>query len=165
MLNFSEIDFSDAQYVESVLNKILGKCTVSCEEYSYDCKRDFKKWVDENIVENQGNRIYGAYIVKCRSNGEVLYIGKGGTVEGGNDFKLEEQDVVRRLKNVRGKGKKADEWINELCQECCNDGLYILVVKINSPSETKIAPAFIEGLLLQAFLKVNGRLPKYNKGF
>ena len=99
---------------------------------------------------------YGAYVVRTRKNGEILYIGKGGTLLQEGDFK--EQDLIGRLTKRRGK-ISANEWFSELCRKI---GPIEIEYFILSKGE---APAFIEAALLQAYFNEYGHLPIENKSF
>jgi hypothetical protein len=102
-------------------------------------------------------KFYGVYVVRQRDTGEVLYIGKGGTLGEKGCFK--DQDVFRRLKNVKsekGHYVSADCWFGNLVRERGP-------IRIDCFSLTPArSPAFIEAALLQAYLNTYKRLPYKN---
>lgn len=103
---------------------------------------------------NGGGKIYGIYIIRKRDTKEVLYIGKGGTLDGQGKFKG--QDMPGRLQNVRGNDIGADRWFRELVQE--RGALLVEYLVLEAP----IAPAYIEASLLQAYLAEHKSLPPKN---
>lgn len=104
---------------------------------------------------NVDKRVYGVHIVRQRNTEEVLYIGKGGTVDGQGQFKG--QDVPGRLGNVKESRIRATEWFRQFLQERGTLVVEYLVV------EPPFAPAYIEATLLQAYLAEHKRLPPKNR--
>jgi len=98
---------------------------------------------------------YGVYVVRQRDTQEVLYIGKGGTINLQGQFKG--QDVPRRLKNVKGGDIFADKWFGDLLQE---KGPLIIEYIFLPKSKS---PAFVEAALIQAYLNEHHRLPYKNR--
>jgi hypothetical protein len=101
---------------------------------------------------------HGVYIVRQKSTEQVLYIGKGGAIIQQGIFK--EQDVPRRLKNVKGGDEIADHWFGDLLEE---QGA--LVIEYVLLGKSPISPSFTEALLLQAYFNEKGCLPIRNKVF
>ena len=83
---------------------------------------------------------YGVYIVRQRDNQEVLYVGKGGTVNSQGQFKG--QDVPRRIKNVKAGDIPSNKWFSNLLQE---KGALIIEYIFLPISKS---PAFVETMLL-----------------
>ncbi len=113
------------------------------------------------VVREHFNRLgiyhlYGVYIVRARKDGEILYIGKAGTLTQKGDFKG--QDLVRRLTNIRGK-VRANMWFSDLCRKF---GPIEIEYFILSKRE---APALVEAMLLQGYFNESGHLPRENKSF
>jgi len=101
---------------------------------------------------------YGVYVVTAASSGQVLYVGKAGTVA--SDGKFKAQDIPGRLTAERANKTSSDRWFAEVCsQEGALKIEYVVLPNI------QLAPATAEALLLQAFLIEHHCLPKYNKGF
>lgn len=98
---------------------------------------------------------YGVYIVRQKDTQEVLYIGKGGTIDSQEQFK--DQDIPERLKNVKVDSVSANEWFRNLIQE--KGPLAIEYIFLSS----SLSPAFVEASLLQAYLNQHHRLPYKNK--
>ena len=98
---------------------------------------------------------YGVYIVRQRDTREVLYIGKGGTVDSQGQFKG--QDVPGRLKNVKGSNVKADKWFLDLLQKKGPLIIEYIFLPISR------SPAFVETILLQEYLNEHHHLPYKNK--
>ena len=98
---------------------------------------------------------YGIYVVRRGDTGEILYIGKSGTIDSQGQFKG--QDIPQRLKNVKERDVSADKWFQELVQEKGQ-----LVIEYFFLSKSK-SPALVEAALLQAYLNEHDRLPYKNK--
>jgi hypothetical protein len=108
--------------------------------------------VNQHFQDVKRQERYGVYIVRCRDTGEVLYIGKSGTVKHGS---FKEQDIRGRLTNRR-KGISSVQWFRDLAEKGA------LVVEYVFLAATPLSPAFVEALLLQAYLNEHGRLPNCN---
>ncbi len=98
---------------------------------------------------------YGVYLVRQQANGEVLYIGKSGTIKQNGSFKG--QDIPGRLKNVKGNAT-ANQWFTSLVEEKGP-----LTVEYVFLTGTPKSPALMEAVLLQAHLNEHGFLPYRNK--
>jgi hypothetical protein len=101
--------------------------------------------------------IYGIYIIRQETTGEVLYIGKSGTLVNWGEFKG--QDLPKRLKNTKGE-LSSNAWFRNLLEERGT-----LIVEYLIISKQPYSPTFVESLLLQAFLNDNGHLPYRNNAF
>ena len=100
---------------------------------------------------------YGVYIIRQRDSSIILYIGRGGVINKQGHFK--KQNIPNRLKNVRNKNIKSNDWFRELYQE--KEALLIEYIILPS----SIPPIFIESLLLMIFRLENSCLPYKNKEF
>lgn len=105
-------------------------------------------------------KAYGIYIIRQLDTKEILYIGKGGTINGQGQYKG--QDLLGRLCNTRGKdqsGKEisADFWFRSLAQE--RGPLEVEYMLVKPP----VSPGYIEAELLQSHLAEYNRLPLKNK--
>ncbi|MBI4522338.1 MAG: hypothetical protein HY695_00855 [Deltaproteobacteria bacterium] len=98
---------------------------------------------------------YGVYVIRQEATREVLYIGKGGTIDQAGRFK--NQDIPNRLANVKGSNLPADIWFSGLVKE--KGPLVIEYVFLASTPES---PGLIESFLLQAYLNKLGCLPYRN---
>jgi hypothetical protein len=101
---------------------------------------------------------YGVYVIRQGTTREVLYVGKGGTIDKAGNFKA--QDIPGRLANVKGGDLSADEWFGSLAKE--KGPLIIEYVLLASKPES---PAFVEACLLQAYINEQGSLPYRNNAF
>ena len=98
---------------------------------------------------------YGVYVVRQRDTSEVLYIGKGGTIDSKGRFKG--QDIPRRLKNVKERNIRANKWFGDLYQKKGPLVIEYVFLPISK------CPALVEATLLQAYLNDQHRLPYKNK--
>jgi hypothetical protein len=99
-------------------------------------------------------KVYGVYIVRKLDTREVVYIGKGGTIDQQGQFK--DQDLPVRLRNSRGK-ISANQWFRELVEE--RGALVVEYLVVEAP----VTPAYVEATLLQAYFVEHKRLPPKNK--
>jgi hypothetical protein len=141
--------------VESLLTQWKGECYHGSLEYD-DSNAGFREVVAQHFGSGP-RKVYGVYVVRQQASGAILYIGKGGTV--GSDGQFKGQDVVGRLRNVRGDDVGADRWFRELLQEM---GPLVIEYLVVAPP---IAPAALEAALLQAYLVEHKRLPPKNSAF
>lgn len=118
----------------------------SSETFSSTCNNHFRhiKRIDK----------HGVYIIRQKSTNQVLYIGKGGTINDQGVFKR--QDIPGRLTNRKGK-ISSNEWLKTLLSE-----KGVLVIEYLFLNKAPISPAVIETVLLQAYLNQYGRLPYRN---
>ena len=130
----------------------------TCEYGSYEYCNPLDSFRARTTLHFRGVRRlerYGVYVVRQRDTREVLYIGKGGTVDSQGQFKG--QDIPQRLKNVKEGNISADKWFLDLLQE---KGLLVIEYVFLPISKS---PAFVEATLLQAYLNEHHRLPYKNK--
>ena len=123
-------------------------------EYA-DCLASFHSCLALHFRNVSRLEKYGVYVVRQRDTGEVLYIGKGGTIDSEGLFKG--QDVQGRLANVKGGDISANKWFADLCQ--AKGPLVIEYVFL----PTSKSPALVEAVLLQAYLNEHHKLPYKNK--
>ena len=108
----------------------------------------------------------GVYIVYALKNGkiELIYIGSSGKVKQNGSAKIRKGGIHDRLVN----GKQFDKprktsWIEKLKSEnieALDVYWYETFDQINSD-----IPTTIEGLIIQKYFDVHGRLPKWNKEY
>ena len=133
----------------------LLKNTYKHDSYEYRNPSDsFKTCTSSHFKGVTRQERYGVYIVRHRDTQEVLYIGKGGTIDSQGKFK--KQNIPTRLKNVKEGNISADKWFRNLLQE---KGSLIIEYIFLSTSKS---PAFVEAALLQAYLNEYHRLPYKN---
>ena len=130
------------------------------DNYEYrDPSTSFSDGIDSHFKDRYPNirkeKKYGVYLVRQRDSKEVLYVGKGGTVDSQGHFKG--QDILRRLKNVKTRDVYADDWFRSLLQEKGHLVIEYIFLPISK------SPAFVEAALLQAYLNEHHRLPYKNK--
>jgi hypothetical protein len=132
-----------------------------CEHGSFNYQNpniSFSDTVTSHFRTIQRNDKHGIYIIRQKSTGEVLYIGKGGSLDRYGNFKS--QDIPGRLKNVKNRDIPANEWFNSLFEEKGQ----LLIEYVFLPT-TPIAPTFVESLLLQAYYNEYKSLPRCNNSF
>lgn len=134
----------------------LLKSTYEHNYYAYkDSLESFVTCTKLHFNRVVRNDKYGVYMVRQLDTQEVLYIGKSGTVDSQGKFKMQVQDIPRRLINVKG-NIPANVWFKNLLQEKGPLKIeYILLPTSKSPS-------FVEKALLQAHLNEYSRLPYKN---
>lgn len=124
--------------------------------YEYDNPSEsFKRCTTLHFRNVRKQLKYGVYIIRQMDTKEILYIGKGGTIDSKGIFKY--QDVPKRLKNVKERDTSADIWFKNLLQD--KGPLFIEYIFLPK----SMSPALVETTLLQAFLNQYGRLPYKNK--
>jgi hypothetical protein len=138
----------------SNLNKV---CEHGSLEY-IDSNTSFTSVVTSHFQNIQRNNWHGIYVVRQKTSGEVLYIGKSGTIDRNGGFKG--QDIPRRLKNVKNNDVPANEWFRRLFEEKGQ-----LVIEYVFLSATPQSPTFVESLLLQAYFNEHNFLPYRNNSF
>lgn len=184
--------------------KIIEKIADEVCEIKIPCEKKLNKQEDlKNMLNcNDIKYCYGVYIIECvcgqskeqkcicnKNHKEkddksskkriVLYIGKGGTI---NRCAYSEQDVIKRLGNVKESNMQAITWFNcllSICETICNchgsegedtNSQCHLVVKIicldkfnvEGKKPKCLAPGFVESLLLQVYFLENQHLPIIN---
>jgi hypothetical protein len=97
---------------------------------------------------------HGVYIIRQKSTNQVLYIGKGGTIN--NQGVFERQDIPGRLRNIKSK-ISSNEWFKKLLLE-----KGVLIIEYLFLNKSPISPAVVETVLLQAYFNQYGKLPYRN---
>lgn len=131
---------------------------LSCSNLCYETSDiNFCKTVDNHFAKSNHRQAYGIYTIKQRQSGNVLYIGKAGSIRNNGSFR--EQGLQRRFKNRKTNDVHADIWFRELSEEygCLQIDYFVL--------DKSVSPALCEAILLQGYLNENGELPKMNRSF
>lgn len=110
---------------------------------------------------------YGTYVFhRNTKDGEILYIGKGGTIMQNGSFIKDnggsKQFLKQRLNGKQGEIKRA-KFFNQQLDE--DSSLNAIVIEWMIIDENKCLPAFLEACLIQNFFEQNHRLPLWNKKF
>lgn len=104
----------------------------------------------------------GVYYILRLSKGKIdlVYIGKSGTITQSGVFK--DQLLQGRINN-KSNGIKRQEYFEQKILEDKIDGLdiywYVTMDKNND------LPGYVEGLLMQRYFDLHGKLPPWNKCF
>ena len=142
---------------EDELYNIKKVCEHGSFEYS-NPNFPFRSTVTSHFKNVQRKDKHGIYIIRQKSTGDVLYIGKGGTLDQDGNFKS--QDIPGRLKNLKNSDTSANEWFKSLFEEKGP-----LVIEYIFLPTKPISPTFIESLLLQAYYNEHKSLPCRNNSF
>ena len=121
-----------------------------------DSLERFREVVSRHFGLFKGKPKYGVYVVRQKSTNEVLYVGKGGTIDNQGSFKG--QDIPGRLRNVRANNVSANEWYAALLNETGP-----LLIEYVFLGMRPVSPGLAEARLLQAYLNDHGHLPSCNK--
>lgn len=104
---------------------------------------------------------YGVYRIYANSSeGELLYIGKGGTAY--TDGNFTEQQLKRRIKNKQENMCREDFFIKKINEDKQLKALYIEWFIID---EKLFLPAYYEAALIQDYYSKHSKLPKWNKEY
>jgi len=123
----------------------------------------FKKSDSLNEVSKDVPDLPGVYYIIRLARGKVdpVYIGKSGTIMQNGKFK--DQGLQGRLNNKQD-GMKRQEFFELKCKQEKIDGLDIYWF-VTFDKANHDLPSYTEGLILQRFFEVNGRLPEWNKEY
>ena len=99
----------------------------------------------------------GVYII-YNSTGEIVYIGKAGTINQDGTFK--KQGLRRRLNNQHHGMRREDYFISKI-EENNLDHIIIKWYEVNP----RVIPGSAEGMLIQEYFNKHGELPPWNEGF
>jgi len=123
----------------------------------------FKKGNKLSEVSKDVPEFPGVYYIVRLAKGkvELVYIGKSGTITQNGQFK--EQLLKGRLNNKQDGMKRQDFFDKKMIEENI-DGLDIYWFVTMEKSNNDL-PGYVEGLLIQRFFEVQGRLPLWNKDF
>jgi len=123
----------------------------------------FKKGDRLTDVSKEVPELPGVYYILrlARGNIDLVYIGKSGTITQSGMFK--EQLLKGRINNKQENIKRQDFFDKKMAEEHI-DGLdiywFVTMDKANND-----LPGYVEGLLIQRFFEVHGKLPVWNKNF
>lgn len=99
----------------------------------------------------------GVYII-YNSKGEIVYIGKAGTINQDGTFK--KQGLCRRLNNQHH-GMSREDYFKSKIEENNLDHIIIKWYEVNP----RVIPGSAEGMLIQEYFNKHGELPPWNEGF
>ncbi len=113
----------------------------------------------DNLINLHVQMNYGIYAICHSDNHQVLYIGKGGTIQ--NDGTFKNQNLNGRLKAPRGIYNNSYLYFQNVMTENTFDSLIFLVIysNLNNP------PAYVESISLRHYLNQNNCLPILNNEF
>jgi len=121
-------------------------------------KGDNLKQVTKDVPDLTG--IY--YIIRlAKGRIELVYIGKSGTIQQNGQFK--DQGLQGRLNNKQEGIKRQDYFESQILRE--NIDALDIYWFVTFDTKNRDLPGFVEGLLIQRFFEINGRLPHWNKGY
>jgi len=146
---------------EDELADLKSKHRNCCYDYpdpNYPNKK-FTGCTTAHFKKYNGEKVYGIYVVRRKSDWQVLYIGRAGKIK--QDGKIVKQDIPERLKKLRENDILANKWFGELSK--CEGTLTIEYVVLTNPIKT--SSGLVEAILLQAYLNEKGCLPCKNKEF
>lgn len=104
---------------------------------------------------------YGVYRIYANSSeGELLYIGKGGTVH--TDGGFDKQPLKKRLNNKQENMRREKFFIKKMNEDKQLKALYIEWLIID---EKLFLPAYYEAALIQDYYAKHSKLPKWNKEY
>ena len=102
------------------------------------------------------------YIIRLATgNVDLVYIGKSGTINQPGIFK--DQLLKSRINN-KSNGIKRQEYFEQKITEENIDGLDIYWF-VTMDKTSNHLPGYVEGLLMQRYFEVHGKLPPWNKCF
>ncbi len=102
------------------------------------------------------------YIVRlAKGHVDLVYIGKSGTIEQNGRFK---NQLLRSRLNNKQNGMKREEFFQKKMREEDIDGLDIYWF-VTFDEENRDLPGYVEGLLMQRYFEVHGKLPPWNGEF
>lgn len=131
-----------------------------------DLNQEKKQWkynklIRDNIAPNK----YGVYLWRDLKTNRILYIGMAGKIAKG---KANKHDLCKRLVASRGKDENEKDVSTSNFLKMKMNELNIESIEIEVfVANDKIAPAYLEAILLQKFWELSGHtdLPKFNKSF
>ena len=123
----------------------------------------FKKGDNLRQVSKSVPDLPGVYYIIRLSKGriELVYIGKSGMIQQNGQYK--DQGLQGRLNNKQKGIERQDFFESRILKENI-DALDIYWL-VTLDTKSKDIPGFVEGLLIQRFFEINGRLPLWNKDF
>ena len=150
--------WKELHQIEKIIEILKNDYESGCYEYDNDSHHFSTITINHFKNKDREKKSRGVYLIREKKSSEILYIGKAGSVDNNGDFK--KQTIFGRLKNKKG-GKSSNIWIKNLFERKGT----LIIEYILLPDTKNPTPAFIEALLLQAFLNDKNRLPLKNKMF
>lgn len=121
-------------------------------------KGDDLKQLTKNVPDLPG--VY--YIVRlAKGSVDLVYIDKAGVIQQNGQFKG--QGLQSRL-NGKQDGIEMKDFLESRFSKEKIDALDIYWF-VTLDAKSNDIPGFVEGLLIQRFAEINGRLPSWNSGF
>ncbi len=133
------------------------------EKYKHQGHFFFKKGNNLAVQSKDVPDLAGVYYILRLAKGKVdlVYIGRSGTMQQNGSMKV--QSLRSRLNNKQD-GSKRQVFFDQKMDAETIDGLDIYWF-VTMDSDHQDLPAYVEGLLMQRFFEVFGRLPLWNKDF
>ena len=105
----------------------------------------------------------GVYYIFRLAKGRVdlVYIGKSGSILQSGKFK---KQLLRSKINNKQDGMKRQVYFDNKMKEEHNDGLDIYWF-VTMDKHHNDLPGYVEGMLMQRYFEVHGKLPPWNKSF
>jgi len=123
----------------------------------------FKKGENLKEVSKSVPDLPGVYYIVRLSKGriELVYISKSGTLQQDGQFKGQ---GLKGLLNSTQEGIERQDFFESIISKENIDALDIYWF-VTFDSKSQDLPGFVEGLLIQRFFELYGRLPLWNKEF
>jgi hypothetical protein len=122
---------------------------------------------DLEVVCNAPNDASGVFLVYAMQdeNSRLIMVGSTGTVQNDGTLKAKNGGLYDKIVNGHQFAKTARKysWKTQLQLEKIEAVEVFWYETYNN--KTKVIPTFVEGQVLQLFLKENGKLPKWNVAF
>ena len=122
---------------------------------------------DLEVVCNAPMNSSGVFLVYAmqEENRELIMVGSTGTVQNDGTLKVKSGGLYDKIVNGHQFAKTARKysWKTKLQLEKIETVEVFWYETYNE--KTKVIPTFVEGQILQLFLKENGKLPKWNVAF
>jgi hypothetical protein len=122
---------------------------------------------DLELVCNAPNEASGVFLVYAiqEDNKTLIMVGSTGTVQNDGTLKAKNGGLFDKIVNGHQFAKTARKysWKTQLQLEKIETVKVFWYETYND--KTKVIPTFVEGQILQLFLKENGKLPRWNVAF
>ncbi|RAR46939.1 hypothetical protein [Flavobacterium lacus] len=122
---------------------------------------------DLEVVCNAPNEASGVFLVYAiqEENRELIMVGSTGTVQNDGTLKAKNGGLYDKIVNGHQFAKTARKysWKTQLKLEKIEAVEVFWYETYNN--KTKVIPTFVEGQILQLFLKENAKFPKWNVAF
>lgn len=114
-------------------------------------------------VSKEVPELPGIYYIIRLANGRIdlVYIGKSGTINQNGKFR--DQLLKGRINNKQD-GMKRQQYFEQKISEENVDGLDIYWF-VTMDQNNNDLPGYVEGVLMQRYFEVHGKLPPWNKCF